>query len=109
MSRLFYLTRSATQPLTSHSNQEDLNLISQMGITPDVTVHDRRPKLKSAIIAVVAAMRMQKLADGWAQNRKIHEQLKAKLESMRRNSGRNVGVPTSARKSVGGSHLRIAR
>ena len=106
MSRLFYLTRSATQPLTPHSNQEDLNLISQMGITPDVTVHDRRPKLKSA---VVAAIRMQKLADGWAQNRKIHEQLKAKLESMRRNSGRNVGVPTSARKSVGGSHLRIAR
>ncbi|CAN9098053.1 unnamed protein product [Alternaria alternata] len=90
-------------------NQEDLNLISQMGITPDITVHNHRPKLKSAIIAVVAAIRMQKLADGWAQNRKIHEQLKAKLESMRRNSGRNVGVPTSARKSVGGSHLRIAR
>jgi hypothetical protein len=80
-----------------------------MGITPDVTVHDRRPKLKSAAIAVIAAIRMQKLADSWAQNRKIHEQLKAKLEGMRRNSGRNVGVSTSARKSVGGSHLRIAR
>jgi hypothetical protein len=80
-----------------------------MGITPEVTVHDRRPKLKSAALAVIAAIRMQKLADGWAQNRKIHEQLKAKLEGMRRNAGRGVGVPTSAKKSVGGSHLRIAR
>jgi hypothetical protein len=80
-----------------------------MGITPDVTVHDRRPKLKSAAIAVIAAIRMQKMADGWAQNKKIHEQLKAKLEGMRRNNGKSTGVPTSARKSVGGSHLRIAR
>lgn len=80
-----------------------------MGITPDITIHDRRPKLKSAAIAVIAALRMQKLADGWAQNKKIHEQLKAKLEGMKRNSGRGMGIPYSARKNVGGSHLRIAR
>jgi hypothetical protein len=43
-----------------------------MGITPDITVHDRRPKLKSAALAVIAALRMQKLSEGWAQNRKIH-------------------------------------
>jgi hypothetical protein len=50
----------------------------------------------------VAAIRMQKLADGWAQNRKISDQLKAKLEGMRRGSGKAVG---SARK---GTQLRIA-
>lgn len=72
-----------------------------------MTIHDRRPKLKSAALAVIAAIRMQRLADGWAQNRKIHEQLKAKLEGMKRSSGR--GVQGSARKSVGGSQLRIAR
>lgn len=70
--------------LTRHSNKEDLNLISQMGITPDVTVHERRPSLKSAALAVVAAIRMQKLAEAWAVNRKVQEQLKMKLESMRR-------------------------
>lgn len=69
-----------------------------MGITPDITVHERRPRLKSAALAVIAALRMQKLSEGWAQNRKIHEQLKQKLESMRRQSGK--------RPSAG---LRIAR
>lgn len=63
-----------------------------MGITPDVTVHERRPKLKSAALAVIAALRMQKLSEGWAQNRKIHEQLKQKLESMRRQSGKRTGT-----------------
>lgn len=82
-----------------------------MGITPDITIHDRRPTLKSAALAVIAALRMQKFADDWAQNRKIHEQLKAKLEGMRRNSRRGVGVgmTLSAKKSTGGSQLRIAR
>ena len=62
-----------------------------MGITPDITIHQRRPTLKSAALTVVAAIRMQKLAEGWAQNRKIHDQLKQKLESMRRASGRKSG------------------
>jgi hypothetical protein len=75
-----------------------------MGITPDITVHQRRPTLKSAALVLIAAIRMQRLADGWAQNRKISEQLKAKLEGMRRSSGRGVGA--SARK---GAQLRIAR
>jgi hypothetical protein len=42
---------------------------------------------------------MQKLSEGWAVNRKIHDQLKQKLESMRRSNG-------GGRKSGG---LRIAR
>jgi hypothetical protein len=63
-----------------------------MGITPDITVHERRPKLKSAALAVIAAIRMQKMSEAWAQNRKIHDQLKLKLESMRRQSGRKGGL-----------------
>jgi hypothetical protein len=59
-----------------------------MGITPDITIHERRPKLKSAALAVIAAIRMQKLSEAWAQNRRVHELLKSKLESMRRQSGR---------------------
>lgn len=68
-----------------------------MGITPDMSVHERRPKLKSAALAVIAALRMQKLSEGWAQNRKIHDQLKQKLESMRRQSGRKSGALRIAR------------
>jgi hypothetical protein len=68
-----------------------------MGITPDITVHERRPKLKSAALAVIAAIRMQKLSEAWAQNRKIHDQLKQKLESMRRQSGRKGGALRIAR------------
>jgi hypothetical protein len=63
-----------------------------MGITPDITVHERRPTLKSAALAVIAAIRMQKFSNDWAQNRKIHDQLKQKLESMRRASGRRGGA-----------------
>jgi hypothetical protein len=63
-----------------------------MGITPDITVHERRPKLKSAALAVIAVLRMQKLSEGWAENRKIQEQLKQKFASMRRQSGRKSGV-----------------
>jgi hypothetical protein len=76
-----------------------------MGITPDITVHERRPKLKSAALAVIATLRMQRLSKGWAQNKKIHEQLKMKLESMRRQNG-------GARRGMGNgiaSGLRIAR
>jgi hypothetical protein len=62
-----------------------------MGITPDITVHERRPKLKSAALAVIATLRMQKLSDAWAVNKKVHDQLKQKLEAMRRQSGRKSG------------------
>lgn len=62
-----------------------------MGITPDITIHERRPRLKSAALAVIAAIRMQKMSEGWAVNKKIHDQLKQKLEAMRRQSGRNKG------------------
>jgi hypothetical protein len=82
-----------------------------MGITPDITIRQARPSLKSAALVFIAAIRMQKLADGWAQNRKISEQLKAKLEGMRRSSGKAAGGMGmgSARKLDGGSRLRIAR
>jgi hypothetical protein len=45
---------------------------------------------------VIAALRMQKLSEGWAENRKLHEQLKQKLASMRRQSGRKSGASVKA-------------
>jgi len=71
-----------------NSNQEDLHLISEMGITPDVSIHSKKPTLKAAGLAVMAALRMKKLSDGWAANRKVHAQLVKTLEGMRRRSGK---------------------
>lgn len=71
-----------------------------MGITPDITIHQRRPRLKSAALAVIAAIRMQRMSEAWAQNKRIQEQLRAKLENMRRQGG-------GARRN--GAGLRIAR
>lgn len=59
-----------------------------MGITPDVSIHTKKPTLKAAGLAVMAAIRMRKLADAWAVNRKVHAQLVKTLEGMRRRSGR---------------------
>lgn len=68
-----------------------------MGITPDITIHERRPTLKAAALAVVASIRMRNFAASWAQSRKIQEQLKMKLESMRRTSERRSGAIRIAR------------
>lgn len=75
-----------------NSNQEDLHLISEMGITPDVSIHAKKPTLKAAGLAVMAAVRMKKLADGWAANRKVHAQLVKTLEGMGRRS-RKTNTP----------------
>lgn len=66
------------------SNQADLSILEEMGITPDMAVRERRPTLKSAVIAVIAAGRMKKMQQAWAVNKKVHETLMKKLESMKR-------------------------
>lgn len=86
-----FTIRDGDVELMYYSNKEDLNLISQMGIIPDVTVHERRRSLKSAALAVRAVIKMQKLAEAWAVNRKVQEQLMMKLESMRR-AGKSRGA-----------------
>jgi hypothetical protein len=71
-----------------NSNKEDLKLIEEMGITPDVTHHARKPTLKSVGLAIIAVNRMKKFSEGWAAHRKVHVQLVQKLESMRRQGRR---------------------
>jgi hypothetical protein len=82
---------------TINSNKEDLKLIEEMGITPDVTHHARRPTLKSVGLAVIAVNRMRKFSEGWAAHRKVHVQLVQKLESMRRQGRRIQGQERSMR------------
>jgi hypothetical protein len=61
-----------------------------MGITPDMSIHTKKPTLKAAGLAVMAAIRMKRLSDGWAASRKVHAQLVKTLEGMRKRSGRTT-------------------
>lgn len=58
-------------------------MLEEMGITPDVTVREKRPSLRAAGLAVVATIRMRKMQQAWAGNKKLHESLLRKLESMK--------------------------
>jgi hypothetical protein len=66
-------------------------MLQQMGITPDRTVHEKRPSFKEVAIMVRATVRMKRGAEQWAKSRKIHERLVTSLEVMRRKSRKSVG------------------
>lgn len=59
-----------------------------MGITPDATVREKKPSLRTLGWAVVACNRMKNMREAWAGNQRLHEQLVKKLEGMRRRQGR---------------------
>jgi hypothetical protein len=65
-----------------------MQLIEQMGIFPDRYVRERKPKLKSVIHAVIAAVRMRKLQQGWLVNKVLKETLASSLELARKEAAR---------------------
>lgn len=71
-----------------NSNKADLRLLEEMGITPDQTVRERKPTLRTVGFAVIATIRMQKMQQAWAGNKKLHEALMKKLDGMRRKQGK---------------------
>ena len=72
------------------SNQADLRLIEEMGITPDVSFRRKKHSLRTVGVAVVACVRMRRLREAWAGNQKLQESLLRKLEGMRRGIGKTV-------------------
>ncbi|RFU32522.1 hypothetical protein B7463_g3805, partial [Scytalidium lignicola] len=70
-------------------NKADLQLLQQMGITPDATFHERRRSLRSVAFMVMATVRMKKGVERWVKSRKIHEKLVSSLEVMKRRSKRS--------------------
>lgn len=61
-----------------------------MGITPDITIRERKHSVKSVGLTVVACLRMRKMMEGWAGNKRLQESLLKKLEGVRgeRRSGK---------------------
>ena len=93
---------TAPQPymLIRPSNQQDLRLIEEMGITPDLRIRERKPSLRTAALAVMAILRMRRLQREWAGAAKVHESLVKKLEQMR-TMGKRGGAPAVASVGLG--------
>lgn len=61
-----------------------------MGITPDVSVRHKKHSLRTVGLAVLASVRIRKMQQAWAGNKKLHESLLKKLEGMKRRQGKTV-------------------
>ena len=66
------------------SNKADLQLLEEMGITPDVSFREKKPTLKTVGTAVVACLRMQRWQKQWSESKALEASLLKKLEGMRR-------------------------
>ncbi|KAI9844909.1 MAG: hypothetical protein M1837_005195 [Sclerophora amabilis] len=76
-------------------NKLDLELIEEMGISPNRSVRNKTPRLKSVVFMVMATVRMRKMKQEWAGNLKIKESLLKSLELTRKKAKK--GLPTRAR------------
>jgi hypothetical protein len=59
-------------------------MLGQMGITPDRTIVEEKPTLRTVAFMIMATVRMKRGAAQWAKSRKVHERLVASLEVMKR-------------------------
>lgn len=66
-------------------------MLQQMGITPDRTIHEKKPSLRTVAIMVIAGVRMRRGAEKWAKSKKIHERLVTTVEAMRGKARKSIG------------------
>ena len=82
----------------SYSNQIDLNLLSEMGITPSPSsprlrlgdslrgkigrTEKKRASLRAVGLMVVAGCRMKRMSEEWKGQRRVRDALSKKLEGM---------------------------
>ena len=71
-----------------YSNKADLKLLEEMGVTPKTKTREQKPSLRSVAYMVMATVRMRKMQEAWAGNKKLHETLMKKLDGMRRKQGK---------------------
>jgi hypothetical protein len=73
----------AMSTLTLHSNLSNLKMIEEMGITPDRSVRVHKPSLRVVGKLVLFCVRARKASEVWGENKKLHESLVKKVETMR--------------------------
>lgn len=59
-----------------------------MGIKARSEAEEHRPSLKNVGLMIIATIRMRKMQEAWAANKKLHETLMKKVESMKRKQSR---------------------
>lgn len=69
-----------------NSNKEDLRLIEEMGIKPDIPQRKSKATLRTVGMAVIAMVRLKKMQLSWAASKKLQESLLRKLEQVRSTS-----------------------
>ena len=67
-------------------------MLEEMGITPDISFREKKPTLRTAGLAVLACVRMQKMQQSWSANKKLHESLLKKLEGMKKGKSSRSGA-----------------
>lgn len=76
--------------LTQNSNKADLQMLQQMGISPDRTIIEKRPTLRVVALMVMASLKMKKGAKEWAKSRKVHDRLVERVEVMKRKARKSI-------------------
>ncbi|KAI9834453.1 MAG: hypothetical protein M1826_002607 [Phylliscum demangeonii] len=73
-------------------NNVDLEMLAEMGITPDRSIREKKPGLRSFVLLAVAVVRMKKLKEQWAQTVKVKEKLVATFKQSRKNAQKKIGA-----------------
>jgi Pericentrin-AKAP-450 domain of centrosomal targeting protein len=88
----FHSPSTNTQTDENHSNQADLRMLSQLGVTPKRGDYAERvavrQRFRAAVFVVVAAKRMERLERGWRGVRRLG----VRVEGVRRRVAAGVGV-----------------
>jgi hypothetical protein len=72
-----------SRSLTFHSNISNLRMIEEMGITPDRSIRVQKPSLRVVGKLVLFCIRAKKASEAWRENKKLHDSLVKKVETMR--------------------------
>ncbi|EMF08949.1 uncharacterized protein SEPMUDRAFT_93270 [Sphaerulina musiva SO2202] len=65
-------------------NKEDLRLLEEIGVTPDMSFREKKRSLRSVGLMVVAGVRMKMGAEKWKEQKRVEEVLLKKLEGVRK-------------------------
>ena len=84
------------------SNKADLQLLQEMGVTPDVSVREKKVSLKTVMLGVLAMVKMRRRAEGWQESKALQEVLvrQMKKQRMASQAGKVEGGKKGAVKAV---------
>ena len=92
MSRHSYISSIGTSADKLRSNKVDLQLLSEMGVVPDISIHEKKRSFKAVALGVLAMVKMKRRQEEWAESKELQEKLLRKLSVMKRAKRVKEGV-----------------